>query len=111
MEKCDLADKQCTACKGGVEPLDETGIKPLLEQLGEGWQVIEGKKLEKVYKFKNFKEGLDFVNRVGAVAEDQGHHPDIFLAWGKVKLTVWTHKIGGLHESDFIFAAKADREY
>jgi 4a-hydroxytetrahydrobiopterin dehydratase len=64
--------------------------------------------LEKEYKFKNFREALDFTNRVGELAEEQGHHPDIYLAWGKVRLTVWTHKIDGLSESDFVLAAKAD---
>jgi 4a-hydroxytetrahydrobiopterin dehydratase len=79
------------------------------EQLGNDWKVIDEHHLEKEYRFKNFREALDFTNRVGELAESVGHHPDIFLAWGKVRLTVWTHKIGGLSESDFIFAAKADR--
>ncbi len=74
------------------------------------WQVIEEHHLEKEYSFRNFRHALDFTIKVGEMAEDQGHHPDIFLAWGKVRLTIWTHKIDGLTESDFIFAAKADQE-
>ena len=65
--------------------------------------------LEKEFKFKNFKEALDFTNKAGQLAERQGHHPDIYLAWGKVKIELWTHKIGGLHENDFILAAGIDR--
>jgi 4a-hydroxytetrahydrobiopterin dehydratase len=65
--------------------------------------------LEKTYLFKNFAEALAFVNRVGALAEEQGHHPDVYLAWGRVRLEIWTHKIKGLTESDFVFAAKCDR--
>jgi 4a-hydroxytetrahydrobiopterin dehydratase len=82
-----------------------------MEQLGNDWQLIEEHHIEKQYKFKNFKDALEFVNKVGQLAEQQGHHPDIYLAWGGVKLQLWTHKIKGLHESDFILAAKADRLY
>ena len=106
----DLAAKQCVPCKGGVPPLAGEAIENLLAQLGpNGWQVISGHHLEKSYTFADFASALAFVNRVGAVAEEQGHHPDIDLGWGKVRLTVWTHKIEGLTESDFIFAAKADK--
>ena len=108
MEACDLASKQCVPCKGGVPPLKGQALQDLLAQLGNGWQIINEHHLEKEYKFKDFKQALAFTNRVGDVAEQQGHHPDIYLAWGRVKLTVWTHKIDGLTESDFIFAAKAD---
>lgn len=85
-----------------------TELKQLLEKLGNGWQVVEEHHLKKHYGFKNFREALAFRNKVGELAEIQGHHPDIALSWGKVDLTVWTHKIKGLTESDFIFAAKAD---
>ena len=78
------------------------------EKLGGGWKVVGEHHLEKEYTFKNFRTALDFTDRVGELAEAQGHHPDIYLAWGRVKLTIWTHKIDGLTESDFIFAAKAD---
>jgi 4a-hydroxytetrahydrobiopterin dehydratase len=102
-----LADQSCVPCRGGVAPLDANAIEPLLAQL-EGWHVVDGRKLSKSYRFANFATALAFVNRVGAVAEEQGHHPDIYLAWGKVTIDVWTHKINGLTESDFIFAAKCD---
>jgi 4a-hydroxytetrahydrobiopterin dehydratase len=108
MQISDLASKQCVPCKGGVRPLKGAILGTLEHQLGGGWQVVDQHHLEKEYKFKNFREALDFTNRVGELAEEQGHHPDIYLAWGKVRLTVWTHKIDGLTESDFVFAAKAD---
>ena len=106
----DLAKKTCIPCKGGVPPLKGTKLDDLLEKLKNHWKIIKEHHLEKEYSFKNFKEALDFTVRVGELAENQDHHPDIFLAWGKVKLTIWTHKIDGLTESDFIFAAKADKE-
>jgi 4a-hydroxytetrahydrobiopterin dehydratase len=106
----ELAKKECVPCKGGVPPLKGHDLTGLLEQLGNGWKIIDEHHLEKEYKFKNFREALDFTNRIGELAEAQGHHPDIYLAWGKVKLTIWTHKIDGLTESDFILAAKADQE-
>ena len=108
---CRLGDRKCVACTSASEPLKGTAVQGLLTELGNDWQVVEQHHLEKVYKFKNFQQGLDFVNKVGQLAEEQGHHPDVQLAWGKVALTVWTHKIDGLHESDFVFAAKADRLY
>ena len=106
----DLAKKTCIPCKGGVPPLKGTILDDLLEKLKNDWKIIKEHHLEKEYSFKNFKEALSFTIKVGELAENQGHHPDIFLAWGKVKLTIWTHKIDGLTESDFIFAAKADKE-
>ena len=106
----DLAKKTCIPCKGGVSPLKGTKLDALLEKLKNDWKIIKEHHLEKEYSFKNFKEALSFTNKVGELAENQGHHPDISLAWGKVKLTIWTHKIDGLTESDFIFAAKADKE-
>ena len=104
----ELAAKECVPCRGGVPPLKGKEITALMEQLGGGWKVVGEHHLEKEYTFKNFRGALDFTDRVGELAEAQGHHPDIYLAWGKVKLTIWTHKIDGLTESDFIFAAKAD---
>ena len=106
----DLAKKTCIPCKGGVLPLKGEKLDDLMEKLKNNWKIIKEHHLEKEYSFKNFKEALDFTIKVGELAENQGHHPDIFLAWGKVKLTIWTHKIDGLTESDFIFAAKADKE-
>jgi 4a-hydroxytetrahydrobiopterin dehydratase len=105
----DLAAMECVPCRGGVPPLDEAEIGRFLDDLGGEWTVVDGHHLEKEYRFKNFREALDFVNRVGELAESVSHHPDLELGWGRVKLTIFTHKIDGLHESDFVFAAKADR--
>jgi 4a-hydroxytetrahydrobiopterin dehydratase len=102
-----LAEKKCVPCKGGVPPLTPAEQAPLLEEL-DGWDVQEGHHLHKAYSFPDFVEALAFVNRVGMIAEEQGHHPDLYLAWGKVEVEIWTHKIDGLTESDFIFAAKMD---
>ena len=105
----DLASRQCVPCQGGMPPLKGELLTDLLAQLGHGWQVINEHHLEKRFKFKNFTEALAFTNKVGTIAENQGHHPEIALGWGKVILTVWTHKIEGLTESDFIFAAKVEQ--
>ena len=107
-ETCSLAEKECKPCQGGEPPLAGEELQKLQDELGSNWQVIDGHHLEKEYSFKNFAEALEFTNKVGALAEEIFHHPDIFLAWGKVKITIWTHKIDGLNEADFIFAAKAD---
>ena len=107
-ETCSLAQKECKPCQGGVPPLAGAELQSLHDELGNDWQVIDGHHLEKEYSFKNFAEALEFTNKVGALAEEIFHHPDLFLAWGKVKITIWTHKIDGLNEADFIFAAKAD---
>jgi len=104
-----LAEKDCVPCKGGVRPLKGQELARVTGELDSGWRVINEHHLEKEYKFKNFREALDFTNKVGELAESQGHHPDIYLAWGHVKLTIWTHKIDGLTESDFVMAAKADK--
>ena len=104
-----LAEKDCIPCKGGVPPLKGQPLAQLQQQLGSDWKVVNEHHLEREYKFKDFRQALDFTNKVGELAEAQGHHPDIFLAWGKVKLTIWTHKVDGLTESDFVLAAKADR--
>ena len=106
----DLAKKTCIPCKGGVPPMKGAKLDDLLEKLKNDWKIIKEHHLEKEYSFKNFKEALNFTIKVGELAENQDHHPDIFLTWGKVKVTIWTHKIDGLTESDFIFAAKTDRE-
>jgi 4a-hydroxytetrahydrobiopterin dehydratase len=104
-----LAEKTCVPCRGGVPPLTAEQIRPLISEINT-WAVVNNHHIEKEFKFADFKTALDFVIRVGTVAEDQGHHPDIYLAWGKVQVKVWTHKIDGLTESDFILAAKIDRE-
>ncbi len=103
-----LAEKECVPCKGGTPPLKGRELADMAGQLKPGWRLVNEHHLEKEYKFKNFREALEFTNRVGELAESQGHHPDILLSWGVVKLTIWTHKIDGLTESDFILAAKAD---
>ena len=105
----DLAKKTCIPCRGGVPPLKGAQLEDLQDKLKNDWKIINEHHLEKEYSFKNFKEALKFTIKVGELAENQGHHPDISLAWGKVKLSIWTHKIDGLTESDFIFAAKADK--
>jgi 4a-hydroxytetrahydrobiopterin dehydratase len=104
-----LAEKQCVPCRGGVPPVKGQDLARLAGELGGGWQVVGERQLEKEYRFKDFREALGFANKVGELAEAQEHHPDIYLAWGKVKLTIWTHKINGLTESDFVLAAKADK--
>jgi 4a-hydroxytetrahydrobiopterin dehydratase len=106
----DLASKTCVPCRGGVPPLKGEELASLLKQV-DGWSVVEEHHITKTLKFPDFRKALDFTNRVGELAEEQGHHPDIYLAWGKVGITTWTHKINGLTESDFILAAKIDRLY
>lgn len=105
---CDLSKKNCIPCKGGVPPLKGEPLAQLHRQLKEGWKVINEHHLEKAYLFKNFREALEFTNKIGEIAEQEGHHPDIILSYGKVKIQIWTHKINGLSESDFILAAKYD---
>ncbi len=107
MNTCQLAEKECVPCKGGVPPLKGAALQELARQL-DGWQVIKEHHLAKTFKFPDFARALAFVNRVGELAERIGHHPDLYLAWGKVGVEIWTHKIDGLTESDFIFAAKVD---
>jgi 4a-hydroxytetrahydrobiopterin dehydratase len=102
-----LAEKTCVPCKGGVPPLKGDALNALKAQL-PSWEVLDEHHLHKVFKFPDFKKALDFVNRAGAIAEEQAHHPDILLAWGKAEITVFTHKINGLTESDFVLAAKID---
>lgn len=106
-----LADNTCVPCRGGVPPLEPQRIHDLLAQLEAGWELNAQGHIEKTYTFDNFAEALAFTNRVGNVAELEGHHPDVYLAWGKCKVEIWTHKIQGLTESDFYLAAKADRAF
>ena len=107
--KEDLASLTCVPCRGGVPPLGGEKIKLMLEVV-PGWSKSKGEidKIEKTFKFRNFTEAMDFVNKVAEVAEEQGHHPDIFIQWNKVTLTLWTHAIKGLFDNDFILAAKID---
>lgn len=107
----ELAVKSCVPCRGGVPPLRGDDVHALAKKLGGGWRVVDEHHLEKDYAFKNFQEALAFTNVVGEIAERERHHPDIYLAWGKVGLAIWTHKIDGLTESDFVLAAKADEAF
>jgi len=104
----ELAGRECVPCRSGVPPLPGEEITKLQAQLA-GWEVVNGHHLRKEYKFADFKETQAFVNRVGELAEEQWHHPDICYGWGRAEVTIWTHKIDGLTESDFILAAKIDR--
>ena len=104
-----LAEKQCVSCQGGAQPLDETGIQRLLGEV-PGWQLgADGKSITRRFQFKNFAESLAFVNRVGEIAEAENHHPDISFGWGFAELLLTTHDIGGLHENDFIIAARINQ--
>ena len=103
----ELASKTCVPCRGGVPPLTGVELTKLAKQVS-GWNVIDEHHIEKTFTFPDFRKALAFTNKVGELAEQQGHHPDIFLAWGKVGIKTWTHKIDGLTESDFILAAKFD---
>jgi len=105
----DLASRDCVPCKGDVPPLSGQALDDLAAQLDEGWNVVDGHHLEKEFRFGNFIDALAFTNRVGEMAEAQGHHPDLHLSWGKVRVEVWTHTIDGLTESDFVWAAKCER--
>jgi 4a-hydroxytetrahydrobiopterin dehydratase len=103
-----LAAKTCVPCRGGVPPLKGQDLAALHKQVPQ-WQVVDDHHISRQFKFPDFKQAIAFVNRVGELAEEQGHHPDILLAWGKAEITLWTHKIDGLTESDFIMAAKVDQ--
>jgi 4a-hydroxytetrahydrobiopterin dehydratase len=107
----DLAGKTCVPCRGGVPPLKGQELSEIYRRLPQWahWKVVDEHHVTRTFAFSDFKQALDFVNKVGALAEEQGHHPDIRLAWGKAEITLWTHKVDGLTESDFIMAAKIDR--
>ena len=103
-----LASKTCVPCKGDVPALTGASLHDLSHQL-PNWEVVDEHHIHRLFKFPDFQQALAFVNRVGAVAEEQGHHPDILLTWGKAEITLWTHAVNGLTESDFIVAAKIDQ--
>jgi 4a-hydroxytetrahydrobiopterin dehydratase len=108
----ELADKKCVPCKGGVPPLSREWVDTLLAELEPGWKATHhGTRIERTYPFEEFKPALEFANRVGAIAEEEGHHPDLHVGWGRCTVEIWTHKINGLTESDFYLAAKSDRAY
>ena len=104
-----LADQQCIPCRGGVPPLSDERAKELLAELGDGWTLDGDGHLSREFEFRNFVDALGFANRVGEIAEAESHHPDLHVGWGKCRVEIWTHKIDGLTESDFFFAAKASR--
>lgn len=104
-----LAEETCVPCRGGVPALKGEELAAVARELGGDWKIIDAHHLEKEFPFADFAAALAFTNRIGAIAEEQGHHPDIHLAWGKVGVTIWTHKIDGLTRSDFVLAAKIDR--
>lgn len=104
-----LADRDCVPCRGGVPPMERSRAEELLRQLDAGWQLNGEGHLQRTFEFRNFKDALAFANAVGETAEAQRHHPDLHVAWGRCTVEIWTHKIDGLTDSDFYFAAKADR--
>ena len=104
-----LGNERCVPCRGGVPALKGDALTALADELGGGWRVVNGHHLEKEFTFPDFRNALNLTNRIGELAEEEGHHPDIHLAWGKVRVTIWTHKIDGLTRSDFVLAAKIDR--
>jgi 4a-hydroxytetrahydrobiopterin dehydratase len=112
----ELAQRACVPCRGGVPPLNDEQMAPLLRELSAGWHVVERedakhgtiKVLACSYRFANFAGAMNAALRIGEMAEEQQHHPDLHVSWGRLSVEVWTHKIGGLTESDFTFAAKCD---
>ena len=106
-----LIKKTCTLCQGGIPPLTTEQISPLLSELSKEWEIVDNHHLKRHFTFPDFLSALDFTNHLGQVAEEEGHHPNITLTWGSVTVVIYTHKIDGLHESDFILAAKYDYLY
>jgi 4a-hydroxytetrahydrobiopterin dehydratase len=108
-DACDLSQRQCVPCRGGVPPLKGEALARMAAQLGGDWRVVDEHHLHKEYRFKDFRQALAATNRIGEVSEEHHHHPDLSLGWGRVGVTLYTHKVDGLTESDFILAAKIDR--
>ena len=106
-----LADQKCVPCRGEIPPMAKSRAEALLQELDNGWRLNLDGHLERAYTFKNFAQAMAFANKVADIAEDEGHHPDLHIAWGKCRVEIWTHKIRGLTESDFYFAAKVDRAF
>lgn len=107
-ETLDLHQKKCIPCQGGVPPLTPSEIEPYMGQIHDDWKLIADHHIERVFSFKDFNSALEFVNKSGDICEEEGHHADFELSWGRVKIMIWTHKIDGLNEADFILAAKID---
>jgi len=110
-DSCSLADQACAPCRGDVPPMAQAEAQAMLTQLDDAWSLNGQGHLQRDYSFSDFMGALQFANAVGAIAEEEGHHPDLLVAWGRCGIEIWTHKIGGLAEADFILAAKADRAY
>lgn len=106
-----LAEQKCIPCRGGVPPMVKERAEVLLRELADGWRLNADGRLERAFAFENFAQAMAFANKVADVAEEEGHHPDLHIAWGVCKVEIWTHKINGLTESDFYFAAKVDRAF
>src|SRR5215469_15025531 len=104
----DLAKKECKACEGGTPRLQGDALKQMQNRLDGGWQVLDEQRLERQFKFPEFRHALEFVNRVGEIAEEQNHHPDIYFTYGQARIQIWTHSVNGLTENDFVLAAKID---
>lgn len=111
MADSDLAKRACKPCQGDEPPLKGQALEELSQELGEDWDVVDEHHLEKEYELADFREALDFTNKVGEIAEKEDHHPDMELGWGRVQINLRTHKIDGLTENDFILAAKADQAF
>jgi 4a-hydroxytetrahydrobiopterin dehydratase len=103
-----LSERRCVACRGDIPPLKGAELAQMADRLGGGWTIVDEHHLEKEYSFRNFRKALDFTNKLGEIAETEGHHPDILVSWGRVRVTIYSHKVDGLTESDFILAAKYD---
>ena len=108
MTQKSLATKSCFACEAGTPPLNGQEIKKYMQQISPSWQVLENKKIKKEFKFKDFGEAMRFVNKVADIANNEGHHPDLYIFYNLVKIELWTHVANGLSENDFIMAAKID---
>ena len=104
-----LAEAKCESCDTATKTLGSEQSAELLKELGSGWRIVDGHHLEKTFEFKDFRQALNFTNQIGEVAESVGHHPDIYLAWGKARVTIFTHKVNGLTKDDFILAAKFEK--
>jgi 4a-hydroxytetrahydrobiopterin dehydratase len=111
MNVCDLADRHCGPCQDGMTPLTGQALTSLADGIPDGWIVVDEHHLEKRFSFNNFVDALSFTNIIGGIAEEENHHPDMHLAWGMTMVQIWSHKVGGLTEGDFIFAAKTERAY
>lgn len=104
-----LADRKCAPCDGSTPALKGDALRDFEHETPE-WNVVDEHHIERTFTFPDFRQALDFVNRIGGIAEEQEHHPDVFLTWGKVGVKIFTHKVNGLTDADFILAAKIERE-